>query len=184
MNDELKRSTRSKARSLANIVSIQHRSGRKHGSAQTLIRLQIKELCKEISLPDYFHIVDFNLVWRFNMRNAGLHNAWQCHAIGENEKRRKSGSNEVQNMIINGPNDSISKISMQKKVVRESAVAIKLIYSIRYTITIYRYTIKQLNILIISKNQYIYFWFYKWWKLRQKIVDIEQLELVWIVDDS
>lgn len=104
MNDELKRSTRSKARSLANIVSIQ-----------------------------------------------------QCHAIGENEKRRKSGSNEVQNMIINGPDDSISKISMQKKVVRETAVAIKLIYSIRYTITIYRYTIKQLNILIISKNHYIYF---------------------------
>lgn len=50
-------------------------------------------------------------------------------------------------MIINGPDDSISKISMQKKVVRETAVAIKLIYSIRYTITIYRYTIKQLNIL-------------------------------------
>lgn len=87
-------------------------------------------------------------------------------------------------MITNGPDDSISKISMQKKVVRETAVAIKLICSIRYTITIYRYTIKQLNILIISKNQYIYFWFYKWWKLRQKIVDIEQLELVWIVDDS
>lgn len=87
-------------------------------------------------------------------------------------------------MIINGPADSISKISMQKKVVRETAVAIKLIYSIRYTITIYRYTIKQLNILIISKNQYIYFWFYNWRKLRQKIVDIEQLELVWIVDDS
>lgn len=43
------------------------------------------------------------------------------------KKRRKSGSNEVQNMIINGPNDSISKISMQKKVVRETAVAIKLI---------------------------------------------------------
>lgn len=87
-------------------------------------------------------------------------------------------------MIINGPDDSISKINMQKKVVRETAVVIKLIYSIRYTITIYRYTIKQLNILIISKNQYIYFWFYKWWKLRQTIVDIEQLELVWIVDDS
>lgn len=182
MNDELKRSTRSIFSQYS--IHIQHRSKRKHGSAQTLIRLQIKELCKEISLPDYFRIVDFNLVWRFNMRNAGLHNAWQCHAIGENEKRRKSGSNEVQNMIINGPNDSISKISMQKKVVRETAVAIKLIYSIRYTITIYRYTIKQLNILIISKNQYIYFWFYIWWKLRQKIVDIEQLELVWIVDDS
>lgn len=56
-------------------------------------------------------------------------------------------------MIINGPDDSISKISMQKKVVRETAVAIKLIYSIRFTITIYRYTIKQLNIFIISKNQ-------------------------------
>lgn len=87
-------------------------------------------------------------------------------------------------MLFNEPDDSISKTSMQKKVLRETAVAIKLIYSIRYTITIYRYTIKQLNNLIISKNQYIYFWFYKWWKPRQKIVDIEQLELVWIVDDS
>lgn len=56
-----------------------------------------------------------------------------------------------------GPMIQFPRSACKKKVVRETAVAIKLIYSIRYTITLYRYTIKQLNILIISKNQYIYF---------------------------
>lgn len=57
-----------------------------------LIRLQIKELCKEISLPDYFRIVDFNLVWRLNMRKQlfiMLDNVMQL------EKMKKEENQEV-----------------------------------------------------------------------------------------